>query len=264
MLNLMYITNKPSVAKIAENNGVDRIWVDLEIKGKRERQEAGAWITDHTIEDVYAVKKALSFAKLLVRINPWNEESPAEIESVIEAGADIIMLPMWKSIDEVDAFFNAVNRRVKTILLLETKEAGECLDKVILKEPDEIHIGLRDLSLSYGIDSIFDLYNTDILSKITQKLRENSVKFGIGGIGKFGIGLRPGPESILIENMRMGASSVILSRTFCNSDILSKDQIEECFRFGIKEIKKWAMYANDMPEDVLTYNHNLIIQELGC
>ena len=38
-LKLMYITNRPDVAKIAEENGVDRIFVDMEYIGKAERQQ---------------------------------------------------------------------------------------------------------------------------------------------------------------------------------------------------------------------------------
>ena len=34
LLKLMYITNNVDVAKIAENSGVDRIFVDLEVIGK--------------------------------------------------------------------------------------------------------------------------------------------------------------------------------------------------------------------------------------
>ena len=37
-LKLMYITNRPDVALIAEQNGVDRIFVDMEYIGKAERQ----------------------------------------------------------------------------------------------------------------------------------------------------------------------------------------------------------------------------------
>lgn len=39
MLKLMYITNRPEIAEIAENAGVDRIFIDLEQIGKAERQE---------------------------------------------------------------------------------------------------------------------------------------------------------------------------------------------------------------------------------
>lgn len=35
MLKLMYITNQSDVAKIADENGVDRIFIDLEKIGKK-------------------------------------------------------------------------------------------------------------------------------------------------------------------------------------------------------------------------------------
>lgn len=41
-LSLMYITNKPQIAEIAESAGVDRIFVDMEYIGKADRQ--GEWI----------------------------------------------------------------------------------------------------------------------------------------------------------------------------------------------------------------------------
>lgn len=41
-LSLMYITNKPQIAEIAESAGVDRIFVDMEYIGKADRQ--GGWI----------------------------------------------------------------------------------------------------------------------------------------------------------------------------------------------------------------------------
>ena len=33
-IKLMYIANEPQIAHIAEKNGVDRIFVDLEVRGK--------------------------------------------------------------------------------------------------------------------------------------------------------------------------------------------------------------------------------------
>ena len=34
MLKLMYITNRPEIAKIVENAGVERIFIDMEYIGK--------------------------------------------------------------------------------------------------------------------------------------------------------------------------------------------------------------------------------------
>ena len=38
MLKLMYITNRPEIAQIAESAGVDRIFVNMEFIGKDIRQ----------------------------------------------------------------------------------------------------------------------------------------------------------------------------------------------------------------------------------
>ena len=52
-LKLMYITNQPEIAQIAESAGVDRIFVDLEYIGKSDRQGGmGTVQSRHTIDDV--------------------------------------------------------------------------------------------------------------------------------------------------------------------------------------------------------------------
>lgn len=150
-LNLFYITNKLDVALIAEKYGVDRIWIDLETIGKEERQKNLNTVkSHHSIEDISEIKPYLTKAEMIVRINPWNEGSVDEINAVISAGADIVMLPFWKSPKEVERFLAVIDGRVRTTLLLETKEAVECIDKVLKLDFDEIHIGLNDLHISYG------------------------------------------------------------------------------------------------------------------
>ena len=52
-IKLMYITNRPEVANIAENAGVDRIFVDMEYIGKEKRQGGLDTVqSHHTVEDV--------------------------------------------------------------------------------------------------------------------------------------------------------------------------------------------------------------------
>ena len=71
MLKLMYITNKPEIASIADAAGVDRIFIDMEYIGKGERQGGLDTVqSHHTVEDVREVKKVLSNAQLMVRVNP--------------------------------------------------------------------------------------------------------------------------------------------------------------------------------------------------
>ena len=60
-LKLMYITNRPDVALIAEKYGVDRIWIDLETLGKEERQKGMNTVkSNHTVDDVRRIKPLLS------------------------------------------------------------------------------------------------------------------------------------------------------------------------------------------------------------
>ena len=86
MLKLMYITNRPAIAKIAVNAGVDRIFIDMEVLGKAERQGGMDTVQSHHVpQDIAKVRKAVgSSAEIMVRINPLNKNSQAEIDTSIE------------------------------------------------------------------------------------------------------------------------------------------------------------------------------------
>ena len=59
MLKLMYITNRPEIAQIAESAGVDRIFVDMEFIGKDIRQGGMDTVqSHHTIEDIKNISNA--------------------------------------------------------------------------------------------------------------------------------------------------------------------------------------------------------------
>ena len=99
-LKLMYITNRTAIAQIAETAGVDRIFIDLEYIWKSERQGGMDTVqSHHTLDDVKQISDAITTAELLVRVNPIHNatdeyiSSEDEINTAIENGADIIMLP---------------------------------------------------------------------------------------------------------------------------------------------------------------------------
>ena len=240
-LKLMYITNIPEVALIAEKNGVERIMVDLETLGKEERQKNMNTVkSHHTVEDVRSVSRVLTSSEMLVRINPWNECSKKEIEDVISAGADRIMLPMWKTVTEVNDFLKAVNRRVGTVLLLETKEAAECIDEV-LKNPsvDEIHIGLNDLHLSYGLTFMFELLSNGTVERLCGKMKSAGIPYGFGGIARLGGGMLPS-EKIIMEHYRLGSTRAILSRSFCNTQELTDlKKIDFVFSENMAQLREY-------------------------
>ena len=244
-LKLMYITNHPDVARIAQQNGVDRIFLDMEYIGKAERQgNLDSVKNRHTVEDVSAMRAVLQTSDLLVRVNPVHDateeygSTEEEVDAVIDAGADVVMLPYFKTLEEVERFYRAVNRRAKTILLLETKEAVQILPAILeLADLDEIHIGLNDLALSYGKKFMFELLADGTVEGICRLMQTRNVFYGFGGIASLGRGLVPA-EMIIKEHYRLGSHMAILSRSFCNVDKFTElDAIEEVFYRGIREIR---------------------------
>ena len=261
MLKLMYITNQPEVAVIAENAGVDRIFVDMEYIGKSDRQGGMDTVQcRHTLADVSAIRKAITKAELLVRCNPIHDatvaytSSETEIDGIIAHGADIIMLPFFKTVDEVKRFIQCVKGRARTMLLLETPEAAERVDE-ILNVPgiDEVHIGLNDLSLGYGKKFMFQLLTDGTVEELCYKARKKRIPYGFGGVASIGKGMLPA-EKIIREHYRLGSSFVILSRSFCNADEIAEiEEIKRIFAEGIKEIREveneCQRYANFFREN---------------
>ncbi len=239
-ITLMYITNNPQLAKIAQDAGVDRIWIDLETKGKEERQAGMNTVkSKHTIEDIYKVRPVVTDSELMVRINPLDKDSKKEIDQVVQAGADYIMLPMYKTKEEVKQFIELVNGRAKTMLLLETKEAQECLESYVdFDGIDEIHIGLNDLHLAYKKTFMFELLTDGTVDEIARILRSHKKRFGFGGFARIGYGILPA-ENILTHHYALGSEMAILSRGFCDANITADPEtIKEIFIEGIANIRK--------------------------
>lgn len=238
-LKLMYITNQEGIAKIAEKSGVDWIFIDLEINGKDARQgHLDTVISRHSIEDVKKIKKVLTSSELLVRVNPIYEGSKNEIDKVIKDGADIVMLPFFKTKEEVELFVHYVNGRAKVCLLCETSEAVENIDSILtVRGIDYIHIGLNDLHLSYNMKFMFELLANGTVEMLCKKFEARGILYGFGGIAQLGQGTLPA-ENIIAEHYRLSSSMAILSRSFCDTKKSTDIGIvEEIFKFGINEIR---------------------------
>ena len=263
-MKLMYITNDPVVARIAERSGVDRIFVDLEFVGKALRQGGMDTVqSHHTVDDVRAIRAAVTRSEVLVRVNPIHDalpdygDSPWEIDAVIDAGADVLMLPYFKTVSEVETFLRLVRGRAATMLLVETPEAVAAIDEILALEGiDEIHIGLNDLSLGYGMRFMFELLADGTVERLCNQFREKGLKYGFGGIASLGKGLLPA-ERVIREHYRLGSTCAILSRSFCNiSKITDYAEIEAIFRTGMAEIRALEAECRTHAPDDLYFREN--------
>lgn len=63
-IDLMYITNRPEIARIAEKADVDRIFIDMEYIGKGLRQGGMDTVQNHhTIDDIRTIRKCVTKSK---------------------------------------------------------------------------------------------------------------------------------------------------------------------------------------------------------
>ena len=213
MLKFLMITSDPDIARFAVDAGVDRLFIDLEQIGKAARQShVDSWKSSHTVADIAPVRRAVPRAEVLVRINPLHDGTAAEVEAVLDHGADWIMQPMWRDADAVRRLADLVRGRARLMPLAETADAVAALPD-LAGEIDAAMIGLNDLHLDRGLDFMFQPFADGSLDAAAAALRNAGTPFGVGGIARAGEGHLP-PEILLGEHVRLGSEWVILSRTF--------------------------------------------------
>lgn len=214
-LVLLMVTSDPPLAGHAVESGVDRIFVDLETRGKADRQRGlGMHLSNSQLDDVSRVRAVVPSGRLLVRINaPW-EGTADEVEAVVSAGADFVMVPMFRDVDEIARACEAASDRAVMVPLFETAEAAAVAGAVMaLDGVGEAYVGLNDLALSFGQRFLFRAMLDERFGTLCEVLRGSGKPFGIGGIGRMGTGNVPA-DLLLGEYLRRGASRVILSRAF--------------------------------------------------
>lgn len=216
-MNLSLITNKPDRALLAEDAGIDRIFIDLERLGKAKRQNGRhLFLSDHSLQDLARMRQVICKANLMVRIDPLHPDSGSQIEAVLDSGADVIMLPYFHQLSEAQEFIDLVGCRAATVLLVETPGAASILSELSkLDGLSEIHVGLNDLSIGLGKNVLFDLVIDGTIDLLCASLRSTGLPFGFGGIACLDRDDLPiSPELFLAFQICLGARCGWLGRTF--------------------------------------------------
>jgi len=254
-MKFLIIENNIERAIKFENIGIETIFIDLEQLGKQERQShIDSVKSKHKVSDIVKIKANLDKAEILVRIDPINPNTKKQIDDVIVAGADIIMLPFFRTFEEVEYFFSCINGRVKTKLLFEHIDSLPLIDSIHKKfSLDDVYFGLNDLSLSIGYNFMFSVLTNKVLDNAISYCKENNIKYGIGGIGSFNSGKIPG-KLVLREYKRLGATSTILSRGI----VSVFNENENNFINEVNLLRKEWHYLNTLI-DVSILNQNFIL-----
>lgn len=247
-LQLMILADEPQSAVAAQTAGIDRIFYDLEYIGKAARQAGRNAVLSHNdIDLIPELRKVITTSQLLVRTNPIHAYSKEEVGKAIGYGADILMLPMVMDQHDVEQYVSLVDGKAKVCIMIETAAAMVRLDKILaVPGVDEIFVGLNDLHISMGLTFMFELLSGGLVEYIADKCNKAGVPFGFGGIARIGEGDLPS-DYILGEHVRLGSTSVILSRTFkgiagvdTNARPIDLKEEVEKVRQCLIEIDRWS------------------------
>jgi 2-keto-3-deoxy-L-rhamnonate aldolase RhmA len=214
-MDLIFTSNNPAHATLAEAAGVRRVMVDLERLGKSERQgHLDTWMSAHCMSDIEMMRGALAGSELMVRINPLHDHTEDEIAHCTRAGVDVVMLPMFTSEGEVRSFIAMLGSSTRASLLVETPQALARLEHILAVDGiGEVHVGLNDLHLGMKLNFMFELLSGGLIEHCARSVTGAGLPFGFGGIAPVGEGLVPA-ELIAAEHVRLGSEQVFLSRAF--------------------------------------------------
>jgi 2-keto-3-deoxy-L-rhamnonate aldolase RhmA len=215
---LTLISRDPELIRVADSAGIDRVGIDIERLGKRERQAdvPNARISDHELNDLAIVTAAVRRAEVFIRLNPLHPGSRAEIERALALGAKVAMLPYFTTAYEVEAFVDLVRGRAVVTLLLETGAAAARLHEIVaVRGVSEIMVGLNDLHRTLGLKSHFEVLASDLLMAISSQIRDAGLRFGLGGVARPGDNSLPvAADLVLAQFPRLGATSAWIARSF--------------------------------------------------
>jgi citrate lyase beta subunit len=245
---LTLITADPILAAAADHAGVDRIGLDLERLGKAERQ-AGAptRLSSHQWEDFDRVSRALVRARLFARLNPVHGETALEIEAALRRGAQVVMLPFFRTAGEVDHFVRMVDGRAKVIILLETAAAAlRVRDVLAVPGIDEVMLGLNDLRFQFGVSNHFEVLASPLLDTLAGEVRRAGLPLAIGGVAcADDTDLPVAPDLIYAQFPRLGATGAWLARSFFRGDGAGENLGQKVADVR-RRLSEWAVMGPDV------------------
>ena len=116
----------------------------------------------------------------------------------------------------------------------------------------------RNIERFEGEDFMFELICDDTISSLCKKIAAKGIKYGFGGIARVGYGMLPA-ELIIAEHYHLGSTAAILSRGFCDANLVSDPtEIESIFIDGVKNIRLKEAEVSEFTEEQYRQNLSLI------
>ena len=242
-------TNDHDLAVRAEQAGINRIGLDLEVIDKHLRQDRKkCWISDHELHQAQDLRNTLNHAKFFTRTNPIHAHSREEIDTLIDAGVEVLMLPMFRTLKEASTFLDLVQGRATTVLLVETAAAAMRTHELVkLDGLNEIHIGLNDIHIDMKLRNHFEVLTSGLLDMLADTVLTAGLPFGFGGLGRLDDSRLPiASELIYPQYARLGATRALVSRVYTSPDYHEIDLCAE-----MKKSRNMLDYWSQQSKDTL-------------
>ncbi|SFF77092.1 aldolase [Blastococcus tunisiensis] len=222
-MDLFLFTVDPTWGRDVVAAGAAGIVVDWERRGKARRQQGeNTQINEDTPDDL-ARMRAATEGRLVCRINgfgPWTGE---EVEAAVIRGADEILLPMVRTVDEVDRTLDLAAGRCGVGILVETRDAVDRAAALARRPLSRLYVGLNDLRIDRGSDELF----RPLVDGTMDAVRATTFQpFGVGGLTLPGGGFPVSSDLLAGELVRLHTDFTFLRRSF-TADMAGRDPFTE-------------------------------------
>lgn len=229
VLDLVLFAGDDDLVRRALDGGLTAVIADWENRGKAARQaDADTEVNAHGPAELEALAR-LGVPRRFCRVNALSDDSVAEIERALSAGATDLLLPMARGADDAARFLELVDRRARAGILVETAGALGEAEAIALLPLDRIYVGFNDLSIDRGTPHLFTPLADGTLDALAATFAAH--RFGFGGVTVVDGG-SPIPCRLLMGEMaRTGASFSFLRRAF-RRDVAGRDVAAELARIA--------------------------------
>jgi hypothetical protein len=216
---LLLFSVRPKIIVEAMAGGVRGVMIDMETRGKQDRQAGfDTQINQDTYEDIRHIKRNTA-AWVITRVNGFWDGTADEVQQAIDHGADEILLPMVRTVDQVESALKIVRGQIPMGIFVETANAVQCSRELSQLPLSRVYVGLNDLAIDRQLRNIFTSVADGTLDEIRSYFHQ---PFGFGGLTLPDAG-SPIPCRLLIsENARLKTQFSFLRRSYFR-DTAGKD-----------------------------------------
>lgn len=210
-MDYLLFTHDADYARAAATAGMAAIIVDWEWRGKPGRQAGhDTEINRGGVDDLIAIRAAVDCG-VICRVNNHPACLHEDVSLAVQHGADEILLPMFRRIEEVEALLDVLDGRARLGVLVETVDAmqlGRDLEHLPISR---VYVGLHDYRIDTGNHDLFLPLVDGTLDRFRETYRG---AFGFAGITRPDGG-QPIPQTLLLAAMlRLDCSFGVARRGF--------------------------------------------------